>query len=114
VQGDIYQAFCRQVRARRGDKLKAAEADIFNGRFWSGSEALALGLIDGIGEMRTVMRARFGEKVKLRLVGERQSWWRRRLGLTLRPPAVEAEAGALLDGLIAVADERAAWSRYGL
>jgi signal peptide peptidase SppA len=114
VQGDIYQAFCRQVRSRRGDKLKAAEADIFNGRFWSGREALALGLVDGIGDLRTVMRERFGEKVRLRMLGERQSWWRRRLGLVSPPAGPGAEARALLDGLIAVADERAMWSRYGL
>ncbi len=114
VQNDIFEAFCRQVRARRGEKLKAAEADLFNGRFWSGRGALELGLIDGIGDLRTVMRERFGEKVRLRLVGERQTWWRRRLGLTLRRRPVETEAAAILDGLIAVADERAAWSRYGL
>lgn len=114
VQNDIYEAFCRLVRARRGEKLKAAEADVFNGRFWSGRAALELGLIDGIGDLRTVMRERFGDKVRLRLVGERQTWWRRRLGLTLRRRPVEAEAAAVLDGLIAAADERAAWSRYGL
>jgi signal peptide peptidase SppA len=114
VQGDIYEAFCRQVRARRGEKLKAAEADVFNGRFWSGSEALTLGLVDGIGDLRTVMRQRFGEKVKLRLVGERQGWWRRRLGLASRSPAFAAEAPALLDRVMAIADERALWSRYGL
>lgn len=114
VQNDIYEAFCRQVRARRGEKLKAAEADVFNGRFWSGRAALELGLIDGIGDLRTVMRERFGDKVRLRVVGERQTWWRRRLGLTLRRRPVETEAAAVLDGLIAAAAERAAWSRYGL
>lgn len=114
VQGDIYEAFCRQVRARRGDKLKAAEADIFNGRFWSGRAALELGLIDGIGDLRTVMRARFGEKVRLRLVGERQAWWRRRLGLARFGRAGTEDWAALLDGLVAAAEDRATWSRYGL
>ena len=114
VQIDIYQAFCRQVRARRGEKLKTEGGDIFNGRFWSGRAALELGLIDGIGDLRTVMRQRFGEKVRLRLVGERQSWWRRRLGLAARWNAPDARAAALLDGLVASAEDRAAWSRYGL
>ncbi len=114
VQNDIYQAFCRQVRARRGEKLKAEDADLFNGRFWSGRAALELGLIDGIGDLRTVMRQRFGDKVRLRLVGERQSWWRRRLGLAARWNAPDQQAAALLDGLAAAAEDRAAWGRYGL
>jgi len=114
VQDDIYQAFCRQVRARRGEKLRGEEADIFNGRFWSGRAALDLGLIDGIGDLRTVMRQRFGDKVKLRLIGERQPWWRRRLGLAAARATRGVEAAALLDGLIATAEDRAAWSRYGL
>ncbi len=81
VQGDIYAAFCAQVRARRGDRLRGDEAELFSGRFWSGRKALELGLIDGIGDLRTVMRGRFGDKVKLRVVGGRQPWWRRRIGL---------------------------------
>jgi signal peptide peptidase SppA len=114
VQNDIYAAFCRQVRERRGAKLKAEESDVFNGRFWSGRAALELGLIDGIGDLRSVMRARFGEKVRLRLVGERQSWWRRRLGLAAGRATPEAKAAAMLDGLAAVIEDRAMWSRYGL
>lgn len=114
VQNGIYEAFCRQVRARRGEKLKAAEADIFNGRFWSGREAVELGLIDGIGDLRTMMRERFGEKVRLRLMGERQSWWRRRLGLAQSGRAGGEDAAAFLDGLAAAVEERRLWSRYGL
>lgn len=114
VQDDIYAAFCRQVRARRGERLKAEETDIFNGRFWSGRAALELGLIDGIGDLRSVMRQRFGEKVKLRLVGERQSWWRRRLGLATSRPVLPGQAAVLLEGLFTAAEDRAHWSRYGL
>lgn len=114
VQNDIYAAFCRQVRARRGDRLKTEEGDIFNGRFWSGRAALELGLIDGIGDLRTVMRQRFGEKVRLRVVSDRQSWWRRRLGLATRHPVLGEQAAALLDGVVEAADDRAMWSRYGL
>ena len=42
--------------------------------------ALNRGLVDGIGELRGVMRARYGDKVKLRpFAAERRRWplWRR-------------------------------------
>lgn len=118
VQDDIYQAFCRQVRTRRGGRLRGDEAELFSGRFWSGRKALELGLIDGIGDLRTVMRERFGEKVKLRLVGERQPWWRRRMGLTaVRWPdkgTAAILAGEVVTAIEAKLEERALWQRQGL
>ncbi len=108
---DVHESFRAQVRGRRGDRLKAPEHEIFSGRWWSGRTALALGLIDGIGDLRTVLRARYGDDVQLRLVAERKPWWRRRLTLG-------ATAGPALDHLpdaaIAAMEERLIWSRYGL
>lgn len=108
VQDDIYAAFCAQVRARRAERLKGDEAELFSGRFWSGGKALELGLIDGIGDLRTVMRGRFGDKVRLRVVGDRRPWWRRRMGLAATP------AATVLAAIEASLDERALWQRYGL
>jgi len=69
------------------------------------------GLIDGIGHLRAVMRERFGEKVHLKPVDGARPWWRRRLGLTQAPGSAD---GAWAAGLLAAAEERAWWSRYGL
>lgn len=33
------------------------------GRAWTGRQALKLGLVDGIGDLRTVMREQYGPKV---------------------------------------------------
>jgi len=106
LQRDIHESFKTQVRQRRGDRLKAGDDTLFSGEFWSGRRALELGLIDGIGDMRTVMRARFGDHVRLRVVGARRGWLSRRIGL-----------GPQLDwagDLVAALDERALWSRFGL
>ena len=66
-----------------------------------------MGLIDGLGEMSEILKARFGEKVRLVPVGERRSWLSRRL----RPQVGSGDwAGAALAAL----EERALWSRYGL
>lgn len=113
LQDDVHEAFRRQVRERRAGRLKAAEEDLFNGRFWSGHAALALGLIDGIGDLRTTMRGRFGDKVRLRLISDGRRWWQRRL----RVPGVHGATQhpqALVDATIGAIEERAWWSRYGL
>lgn len=113
LQADVHEAFRRQVRERRAGKLAVAEDELFNGRFWSGRTAVDLGLIDGIGDLRATMRARFGDKVKLRLISDGRRWWQRRFGL----PGVGADSRAgrhVVEAAIDAFEERAWWSRYGL
>src|SRR3546814_17421589 len=54
------------VRDRRGQRLKAPEDRLFSGEFWAGAKAIGLGLADSEGELRQVMRDRFGKRVRLR------------------------------------------------
>ena len=79
IQAEIHDAFKGMVRDRRGGRLKGTDDDLFTGEFWTGTRARELGLIDGLGDLRTVMRGRFGEKVKLRLVQGDRRWWRGRV-----------------------------------
>lgn len=65
LQQDVFVSFKAIVRSRRGDKLKLPEDELFDGSFWSGSRAVELGLIDKVGNMRQVMKEKFGDKVKL-------------------------------------------------
>src|SRR5262249_20402591 len=106
LQRDIHKGFKAQVRGRRGPRLKGDDETLFSGEFWTGRRALELGLIDGLGDLRSVMRVRFGEKVAFRVVGAPTGWLRRRLGLA----TPEDWAGDLL----AAAEERALWARFGL
>ncbi len=126
IQGDVHETFKAMVRARRQGKLKAEEEELFSGAFWSGRRALELGLIDGIGDLRTVMRERFGDEVRLRVVTPARPWLKRRFGPGLGPrhwdgaspagvPSLGVAAGAeLVAGIIAAIEERALWSRFGL
>ena len=101
IQEALHARFKAWVRERRGPKLKAEEAELFSGEFWTGERAVALGLADGFGEVRATMRARHGERVRFAVFGGvRRGWWSRFL------PTPE--------GLIAAAEERAAWARFGL
>ncbi|MEE8505310.1 MAG: S49 family peptidase, partial [Kiloniellales bacterium] len=97
-----------------GERLKGGDKALFSGEFWTGREAVELGLIDGIGELRQVMRARYGDKVVLKRVDAPRPWWRRRFGLA--GPAAPERPGPQdwVTGLLAAVEERALWSRFGL
>lgn len=119
---DIFDRFRDWVRERRGVKLKGDEAELFSGAFWTGGKAVDFGLIDGIGEMRAVMRERYGDKVRFRTYAGREGLLRR---LGFRGPAgLLGEIGAAgsrsgpidgwADDLLASIEARAIWSRFGL
>lgn len=107
LQKQIHESFITTVRARRAGKLKAETTDLFQGDIFLGPQAVDCGLIDGIGNIRQVMRQRFGEKVLLRVIETAGGGWlRRRLGLHAPGPLVEE--------LLSVIEHRALWSRFGL
>jgi serine protease SohB len=87
---------------------------LFSGEYWTGTRALALGLIDRIGDLRTVLRERFGEKVATPLIAEGRSLFGR------RTPGIDAGLSALsdrpglADDVISALEARAIWARYGL
>jgi signal peptide peptidase SppA len=112
IQSDIHHGFKDYVRARRGERLKGDEAELFNGEFWTGRRAAELGLVDGLGDLRQVMRARFGEKVRLRVIDGPRRW---RLPFGIASGAVPGpDLATAAHALVEAAEERALWSRYGL
>lgn len=112
LHGDIHRAFIDHVRNRRGKRLKGDDETLFNGDVWTGERAVELGLVDGLGELRATMRDRFGEEVRLPLIGAARGWLRRRLGMAAWPPPFDAAAA--VGGILAALEERAVWARYGL
>jgi signal peptide peptidase SppA len=112
LQRDLHDSFKDLVRERRGAKLKGDEAQLFSGEVFAGRRALGLGLIDGIGELRGVLRGMFGESVRLRLVDPQR---RRRFALTqLLPGFGGADAGDIAGDLLTRIEERLIWARFGL
>ncbi|MGH7048054.1 MAG: S49 family peptidase [Stellaceae bacterium] len=109
LQADIHRAFKEHVRRRRGAKIDAADDSLFEGDVLTGQMAAQRGLIDGIGELRAVMRARYGDRVRLRAIAveRRRPLWSR-LSLTSREPA------AALTDLVEWLETRLIWSRFGL
>ena len=109
LQKEIHENFKQHVRTRRDGRLKASERKLFTGEFWTGAKALDLGLTDGIGDLKSVLQNKFGEKVRLPVVGADKSWLQRRFGL-----ATQLSRMDLPSDLLAAAEVRAHWARYGL
>lgn len=117
LQREIHETFIDLVKSRRGAKLAESD-DLFTGQFWSGTRGLELGLVDRLGDLRSVLRERFGEKVKPVVIQPSRGFLGRRLvGQSAMGGAAFgadlAGAGAA-ERLAAIAEERLAWSRFGL
>lgn len=107
LQNDIHDQFKNWVRIRRGERIKAEEKDIFEGQFWSAVKALEYGLIDGIGDTKTIMKARFGKKIKFKEFKTERGF------LSTLLSGGESKFG-LPDTLAQTLEEKSIRSRYGL
>jgi signal peptide peptidase SppA len=113
IQKDIHEHFIALVKERRADKLKGADKTLFSGEFWTAQTALEMGLADGIGDLRSTLRERYGEKVRTPLIAAERGLFGRRI------PGVGAlenlaRQGGLAADLVSALEERALWGRYGL
>ncbi len=116
IQSDIHKQFIAAVKQRRGERLVADDDTVFNGDIWTGERALELGLVDGLGDMRTIIRRKYGPDVKFLTVRRPMSWLERRLGSASSFVGGGAETlpGGWATDLIAAVEERALWARFGL
>src|ERR1700752_4255015 len=117
IQRDIHALFISLVKESRGSKLKGADDDLFTGEYWAGEKSIALGLADGIGDLRSTLRARFGEKGQTPLVTPARGLLSGRLGR--RSAGADSLAGlegirALPDDLISALETRAILAKVGL
>jgi protease-4 len=63
VLDTTHKQFIASVKAGRGDRLKDKEhPELFSGLVWTGEQAVALGLVDGLGSSSSVARDVIGEK----------------------------------------------------
>lgn len=109
IQEEVHDHFIEMVRTRRGEVLdRTRETDIFSGEFWSGKTAVSLGLADRVGDISAVLKERYGERVRLKLLSTEWSAFGRRLGVG------GAAGSAFAARLAAELDERRLWDRYRL
>jgi signal peptide peptidase SppA len=116
IQREIHAIFIQLVKKSRGARLKGADDVLFTGEYWAGETAVSLGLADAVGDMRSTLRARYGEKVLTPLIAPASGvlgglFGRRAPGAgTL---AALDEATGLPDQLISALESRAIWAKFG-
>ncbi len=108
---DVHEVFIDMVKERRGDVLNSDE-DLFSGMFWTGKTARDFGLVDAVGDVRSVVKQRFGKDAELKFVTAPSSFLARRLGM--RSGQALASDRGLAGDVVAELDARALWSRFGL
>ena len=125
LQADVHEVFMGVVKARRGAKLTGDESDLFSGAFWSAKRAVELGLIDGIGDMRSRMREIYGPTVELRAVPLGRSGLLSRLrrssgtgdlSFGLQSAVIPAwlQGDSLAGDVLSALETRSLWARFGL
>jgi signal peptide peptidase SppA len=116
IQREIHAIFIALVKQSRGARLKGTDDVLFTGEYWAGDSSVSLGLADGIGDLRSTLRSRYGEKVVMPVVAPAGGLFsgllgRRSAGAGMLA-ALEAGAG-LPDELISALESRAIWAKLG-
>jgi signal peptide peptidase SppA len=117
IQREIHAIFIALVKQSRGTKLKAADDVLFTGEYWAGDTSVSLGLADAIGDLRSTLRSRYGDKVVTPVIAPASGMLSGLLGRR-SPGAGQLAAldgiGRLPDDLISALETRAIWARFGL
>jgi signal peptide peptidase SppA len=116
LQREIHAIFIALVKQSRGTRLKGTDDVLFTGEYWAGETSVSLGLADAIGDLRSTLRARYGDKVLTPVIAPATGLLSGLLGRK------SAGAGTLseLDGFAGLPDEvisalesRAIWAKFG-
>jgi signal peptide peptidase SppA len=108
LQKGIHDQFIAYVKDRRGDSLKGSAKKMFSGDFWTGEEALKMGLVDEIGHMHETCRRLYGKKVKFRVMKDKKGFVSNLLSGSFMAPENWVEAFSVK------LREMSFWQRYGL
>jgi signal peptide peptidase SppA len=116
LQREIHAIFIALVRQSRGSRLKGGDDVLFTGEYWAGETSISLGLADAIGDLRSILRARYGEKVQTPVIAPATGMLS---GLIGRKSAGASSLtslegfASLPDELISALETRAIWAKFG-
>src|SRR3954464_12338042 len=101
LQREIHAIFIALVKQSRGGRLKGADDTLFTGEYWAGDTSVSLGLADAVGDLRTTLRSRYGDKVLTPVIAPSTGL----LSSLLGRKSAGAETLNQLDGLAGLPDE---------
>lgn len=107
AQKDIHDAFQDMVTSRRGSKIKIDKERLFSGEFWSGKTGVKFGLVDGLGDLYSVMKQEFGEDITFQHIKKSPSWLKKKMNMAM-------SYENLLDTLLSKIEQKIHYNRFGL
>ena len=112
IQSEIFKNFKEVVLKSRGKKINIQNKNIFSGSFWAGKEAVKLGLVDGIGDLNTIMEKKFGEKIKYIPIKPKKSFLK---GVLSRSSYFKdlVDTKETISDMMEYMESRNIWGRYG-
>ncbi|MGA7807462.1 S49 family peptidase [Bradyrhizobium sp.] len=113
IQREIHTIFIALVKKSRGARLKGAEDVLFTGEYWAGETSVSLGLADGIGDLRSTLRARYGEKVLTPVIAPATGLLSGLFGRRSAGAGMLASLEGLPEDVISALESRAIWARFG-
>jgi len=116
LQREIHAIFIALVKQSRGERLKGADDVLFTGEYWAGETSVSLGLADAIGDLRSTLRSRYGEKVVTPVIASASGMLAGLLGRRSAGAGIlekPAELADLPEGLISALETRAIWAKFG-
>jgi len=112
LQREIHDIFIALVKQSRGARLKGADDVLFTGEYWAGETSISLGLADAVGDLRSTLRARYGEKVQTPLIQPASGMLSGLLGRR-SPGALMEGMSSLPEEVISALETRAIWAKFG-
>jgi ClpP class serine protease len=114
LQREIHAIFIALVKQSRGARLKGADEMLFTGEYWAGETSVSLGLADAIGDLRSTLRARYGEKVQTPLVAPASGMLSGLMGRRSSGALTAWEgASSLPEEAISALETRGIWAKFG-
>src|SRR5438552_6676151 len=116
IQREIHAIFIALVKGSRGSRLKGTDDLLFTGEYWAGDTSVSLGLADAIGDLRSTLRARYGDKVLTPVIAPSSGILSGLLGRRSAGAGSMSALdgiGGLPDELISALETRAIWAKFG-
>ena len=112
IQSEIFKNFKEVVLKSRRKKINIQNKNIFSGSFWAGKEAVKLGLVDGVGDLNTIMEKKFGEKIKYIPIKPKKSFLK---GVLSRSSYFKdlVDTKETISDMMEYMESRNIWGRYG-
>ncbi|NNU15025.1 S49 family peptidase [Parvularcula sp. ZS-1/3] len=89
---ETHEIFIDLVKERRGDRITGPEEEVFSGDFFLAQKGKELGLIDEVGDLRQILKSRYGNDVKIKQISAQRAGLLGKLGAAISSGLVDAIA----------------------